>query len=184
MAVRVSHVELLDPASLKIDIVDEHGSVLVGNVAANRMGGGAFEASFDPPSSQFKVMLKGRTTKGRTFQRLSNRFSKVEKIVMVAISAGDEFTASATRGSSTVRVYVYNSGFIEYLQFSGSASRGSISGSNYYFAVKKGEGKIFELQYTVNRSEGPHVGKTDTIYITAEGPLSQKMISINVLIVE
>ncbi len=175
MALRVSNVELLDQSTLKVDIVNEKGTVLLADVAAKKIGGGAFEAEFNPPSPKFKVIIKGKTTKGNSFQRLSNRFSEAQKVVMVAMSGGEEFTASVAGRQSKVRVYVYNGGAAERLTFQASANYGSASAITSYKVVQKASNTTVDFTYTLSGSASSHVGKTDTISVKATGTASSQI---------
>ena len=71
---RVSSAEKLNLASLSADIINEKGVVLLSDVALADVEG-TMQATINPPVGKFKVALKGMTSKGDAFQRISPRLS-------------------------------------------------------------------------------------------------------------
>ena len=59
--------------SVCVDIIDIHGKVLIPNIkpTSNDESGLRYSLTFNPPSEQFKMMVKGRTTKNEIFQSLT-----------------------------------------------------------------------------------------------------------------
>lgn len=55
--------------SVRVDIIDIHGRVLIPNIkpTSNDESGLRYSLTFNPPSEQFKMMVKGRTTKNKIF---------------------------------------------------------------------------------------------------------------------
>ena len=70
--------------SVLVDIVDINGKVLIPVIKPTRndKNGLRYSFTFDPPSEQFKILIKGRTSKNKVFQRISQRASQVKPLVL------------------------------------------------------------------------------------------------------
>ncbi len=175
MAARISNVELLNRASLEVDILDRHGATLSSGVKLQMLGGGSFEAKLLAPTQKFKIALKGRTKRNYEFKRLSNRFSEAQSAVMVVVSAGEEFTASVSGGGSKIIAYMYNQEDADQFTFQGVANYGSISADTASVTIQKASNTTVEFTYRLHSSASLHVGKTDTVVLKAIGARGAKI---------
>eukprot|EP00794_Sanderia_malayensis_P005644 gene5644-6340_t len=169
MVIRISNADLLNSSSLELDIVDGNSVVLSSGLKLQKLGGGAFETKLLPPTTSFKLALKGRTKSGHAFQRLSNRLSEPQKAVMVALGAGEEFTASVSSGISKINVYMYNEGEVEQFQFRGVANYGTISIATSTQVLQKQSNATLEFSYSPSSTAASYIGKTDAVTLKANG---------------
>ena len=178
---RVSSAEKLNLASLSADIINEKGVVLLSDVALADVEG-TMQATINPPVGKFKVALKGMTSKGDAFQRISPRLSEANNAFMMIISAGDEFTASVASGGSKIEVFAFNQAAPESFTFGATASYGTVVADVRSRII--GRASNVTVGFTYYPSRSPVLGKTDTITITGTGHRSTRMqIPVSVLLV-
>ena len=95
--------------SVRVDIIDIHGKVLIPNIkpTSNDESGLRYSLTFNPPSEQFKMMVKGRTTKNEIFQRVSQHTKKMKQLVLKEIYNSGRYTIKRG-GSMFIMLYLFN----------------------------------------------------------------------------
>ena len=74
--------------------------------------GAHFTSSFDPPSVPFTLKLKGKTTKGYYFERLSHNVVQPSPFIIRVLYARNEYTLPAGR-STSVTFTLHNNGMYQ-----------------------------------------------------------------------
>ncbi|CAB4001440.1 Hypothetical predicted protein [Paramuricea clavata] len=96
--------------SIRMDIVDIYGKVLIPDIKPVRLNGKSglrYTLIFDPPSDQFKILIKGRTSKNKVFQRISQRASQVKPLVLKEFYNSGRY-AIKQGGSAFIMLYLFN----------------------------------------------------------------------------
>lgn len=178
LVLQISGNNLVDHATLKVDITDENGAVIQGDVSLKGSEGasGIFQTDIDTPSQKFKVLLKGTTKKGFPFQRVAQSSFEAFEAAMATISAGNEFTASAAKGSAAIKVYFYNQGATQTYSFSAESTQGSVSASQSSMSMSSGRNSTASFTFNLPSNAKSLVGKTANIAITARGQSSGKKV--------
>ena len=178
LMVQLSGNGLVDHKSLVTAITNENGQVLSADIALKSIGGsaGIFQAKINPPAGKFKFLLKGQTKKGSKFQRMSQASFEATDTVLATISAGNEFTASASKGSIRVNLYIYNKGSSQNYRFVATSSHGSISADSSLLMVSGGKNSTASFTYNLPSNARSLVGKTTNVAITATGQSSSKKV--------
>lgn len=175
LIVQISENQLVDHTSLRIGLTDKDGQVIQDGIIPNNPGGaaGIVQASINTPSGQFKVLLSG-TTKGHKFQRLSRTGFEALDIVMVSIKGGEEYTASASKASSKIELYVYNGGERDTFALSTSTSHGSVTTIINRLTLDKGQNSTISIDLRPPTHPASIVGKLATVTVIATGQSSLK----------
>jgi hypothetical protein len=93
-----------------VDIVDIYGKVLIPDIKPVRLNvksGLRYTLIFDPPSKQFEILIKGRTSKNKVFQRVSQRASQVKPLVLKEFYNSGRY-AIKRGGSTFIMLYLFN----------------------------------------------------------------------------
>eukprot|EP00112_Aurelia_sp_Birch-Aquarium-sp1_P026024 Seg898.2 transcript_id=Seg898.2/GoldUCD/mRNA.D3Y31 product="hypothetical protein" protein_id=Seg898.2/GoldUCD/D3Y31 len=183
LVLQVSGIDLVDRDSLKAAITYQDSRVIKENIALKRIGGasGIFQASVKIPSGKFKVVLSGTTKKGSKFTRLSRACFKANHAVLAPISAGNEFTVSASKGSVKIKVYLYNKGKAQKYRVwgesrIGTSKIGRMKADETKISLGRNANKTASLTFNPPRNANSMIGKTFTVVITAAGYKRRKRV--------
>ena len=171
---QVSGTSLVDTNSLKVDITDEDGAVIEKDISLKSTGdtAGIFQAEVNTPSQKFKVLLQGKTKKGNRFQRVSQASFEASEAVLVTVGAGTEFTASASKSSVGIKVYLYNKGAAQTYSFTTQSNHGRLSTRSSSMSMAAAKNSTVAFEFNLPSNARSLVGKTTNIAITARGSRS------------
>ena len=168
VALQVSGMEHVEQSSLRIAVIAEDGSFIQRGVAPTVIGGSILHADINTPTKEFKILLSGRT-QGYMFQRLSRSGFKASDVVLVAAKAGNEYTASVSKGRASIEAYLYNGGATGDFYLFATATDGRVTTRQARFEL--GEGKnstvVFDVTPVGKSKSASLVGKALRVTITA-----------------
>ena len=115
MTCEIQAYKKIQAATLKIQIVRKDLGSVFFTMDLEQVGstGSMFQAEMTPPSSEFRLILEGRTKKGNVFKRKSSSVFKPSKAYMYPYAVRHNYVASKTR-SNLISFAVANYGSTEW----------------------------------------------------------------------
>ena len=183
MVLQVSGMDLVKRDSLKAAITYQDSRVIKGGIELKNIGGtaGILQASVKTPSGKFKIVLSGTTKKGTKFTRLSQASFQAHHAVLTAISAGNEYTVSASKGNVKIKVYLYNKGKAQKYRLQGASTIGTSNIGRLKADVSKislgaNANKTASFTFNTPRNANSMIGKSFTVLISATGYRTRKRV--------
>ncbi len=107
--VTISGAKQIQKDTLLVNIVDIFGKVLIPDIkpTPDDESGLRYSLTFNPPSEQFKVLIKGRTNKNNVFERVSQRVSQVKPLVLKEFYNSGRYSIKQG-GSTFIMLYLFN----------------------------------------------------------------------------
>ncbi|XP_028399048.1 hemicentin-1-like [Dendronephthya gigantea] len=109
VSITVSGASKIRKSSLLVDVIDIAGNTLVTNKKLTEAGksGIRFIFNFVPPNKPFKLLLKGKTTGSKNFQRISRHVDSSKPLVIKEFYTSKHYTIPQ-KGSTFVILYLFN----------------------------------------------------------------------------
>ena len=158
LALRISGIEHVEQSSLRIAVIAEGGSLIQGGVVPTVIDASILHANINTPNKEFKILLSGKM-QGYKFQRLSRSGFKASDVVLVTAKAGNEYTASVSKGRSSIEAYLYNGGATDHFYLFATASHGRITTINSRFVLGEGKNNTVVLDLIPPSESASLVGK-------------------------
>ncbi len=105
----MSGAKKIQKSSLLIDIIDIAGNTLIANKKPTAVGKSGLRFNLDlvPPNKAFKLMLKGKTNGGKSFQRISRHVDSAKPLVVKEYYTYRHYTIQQ-KGSTSILFYLFN----------------------------------------------------------------------------
>lgn len=105
----ISEAKQIKKDSIHVDIVDVWGKVLISDInpTTNDENGVRYALTFTPPNEQFKMKIRGRTSKNREFERVSQHASEVKQLVLKEFYNSGRYSIKQG-GSTFITLYLFN----------------------------------------------------------------------------
>ena len=162
---QVAGSELLDPASLSIDVLNGSESTVYENIKVEPMADAKsiFRGTMKIPAERFRIRLKGLMKNGQNFTRYSRVSFKESNMVVLTIKAGYEYTATIGNATAPVYVYLYSKAATGIYNLTASSTYGSIQTNPSSVSLRKGTNTTVTLQHNLPNNAQQLVGKIVTI---------------------
>ena len=138
MTCEIQAYKKIQAATLKIQIVGKDLRSVFSTMDLEQVDlkGRMFQAEMTPPSSEFMLILEGKTQKGCRFKRLSSSVFKPTKAFMYPYASQNYYIASKTK-SNTISFAVTNYGSSEWFDVKViEAKKFAVWHHNKIFAIK------------------------------------------------
>ena len=173
--ITVAGAEKINKNALHLDWTNNEGKRF-GTVPLVPRGKGSahFSASFTPPSSPFKLKLRGKTKRGYSLERSSRRIVHPSHALIRVLYAKNEFTVPAG-GRGFVLFVVYNTGPTEKFDIKIKNTMGFV----HYLRrssilVRRGRKSYFSV--TFRAGSAAKRGKAGEVLATIKGQTSKKTV--------
>ena len=177
MSLTVSGASKIQKSSLVVDIIDIAGNTLIANKKPTAAGksGIRFTLSLVPPNKAFKLMLKGKTNAGKSFQRISRHVDSSKPLVVKEYYTYSPYTIPQ-KGRTTILFYLFNGLSVDkFYDVSFKTKKGytaSLHGSQSQASrmkVRGGRKKYLRVNVRYNGGPPAKVGETLNVIIIVKG---------------
>lgn len=173
--ITVAGAEKINKNALHLDWTNNEGKRF-GTVPLVPRGKGSahFSASFTPPSSPFKLKLRGKTKRGYSLERSSRRIVHPSHALIRVLYAKNEFTVPAG-GRGFVLFVVYNTGPTEKFDIKIKNTMGFVHNlRRSSILVRRGRKSYFSV--TFRAGSAAKRGKAGEVLATIKGQTSKKTV--------
>ncbi len=166
-----------DISSLSLRLINTQGHTLKKGIRLVPLGnsGVHFKASFVPPGkTTFKIVLQGRTKRGKKFTRVSREDITAKGLLFLALYGQGEFTAIPGRRMMLI-VGIHNSEGTEFFRLKAFSAYGAVKILRNRIIARKGRMGFSTLVF-IPKATARH-GAMITLFMIARGERSGRVVS-------